>query len=188
MNAPPDGSQRQYWNFYWPLLLWSLSMVVARQLQNAALASFDPAGSEIAIFAYATSVYWLPQAMLAFVPQVANVLGRSPRSRRICLIFTGSICLLLTLPLIFAGFTPVGRQVLSWALGIRETSTLDQVGSYLQWLWPMIVNASRWVSLTTLRSAVARPATKRAATTKTAVLRGIIISSDTAFELIVRAS
>ncbi len=138
-QPPPDGSQRQYWNFYWPLLLWSLSMVVARQFQNAALASFDPGGREIAIFAYATSVYWLPQAMLAFVPQVANALGRSERSRRVCLIFTGSICLVLTVPLLIAGFTPAGRQLLAWALGIREAKVLDQVASYLQWLCPMVV-------------------------------------------------
>jgi Na+-driven multidrug efflux pump len=135
----PDGSQRQYWSFYWPLLLWSVSMVAARQFENAALAHFDPRGTEIAIFAYATSVYWLSLAMLAFAPQVANALGRSKRSRHVCLIFTAVVCTVLTVPLLFLGLTPLGRALLARALGIKEPAVLEQVGLYLTLLSPLIL-------------------------------------------------
>jgi len=114
-------------------------MVVARQFQNGALAWFDPRGREIAIFAYATSFYWLPQAMLAFVPQLANALGRSRASRRVCLKFTVGASAVLTLPMILAGFTPAGKQLLGRALGIAEPAVLEQVAAYLRWLAPMIV-------------------------------------------------
>lgn len=131
-------SQRQYWRFYWPLLLMSLSMVAARQFQNAALAGYDETGREIAIFAYATSVYWLPQAMLAFLPQVANALGRSRSSRRVCLLFTVIVCLLLTAPLALLAFTPIGHRILAGALGISG-EVLGEATRYLRLLCPMIL-------------------------------------------------
>jgi len=131
-------SQRQYWSFYWPLLLTSVSMVAARQFQNATLAGYDDTGGEIAIFAYATGVYWLPQAMLAFMPQVANALGRSRRSRRVCLLFAVIVCLLLTVPLALLAFSQTGHRALAGALGIRG-EVLDRVTHYLRLLCPMIL-------------------------------------------------
>lgn len=143
VGRDPEGeersaSQRAYWRFYWPLVLMSLAMVVARQFQNKALASFDDAERELAVFAYASSVYWVFNAVLAFIPQMANVLGRSGRSRRLCLSFTAAACLLLTAPLVFLGFTPAGRVILARIFEIKG-DVLEDVARYLRFLAPLVL-------------------------------------------------
>ncbi len=134
----PQSSGRDYWRFYWPLLMMSLAMVVARQLQNATLARYPQAVREIVVFAYASSVYWIFNAVLAFVPQMTNVLGRSGRSRAVCLRFTVAVCLALTAPLLVLSFTPAGPLVLA-ALFDIEGPVLADVVRYLRLLSPLIL-------------------------------------------------
>jgi progressive ankylosis protein len=136
INSPekPASEQKQYWRFYWPLLLWSLSMVVARQLQNGVLASYGKLGREIAVNAYAASIYFLPLAMLAFVPQLSNALGRSKRSRRVCLIFVTVTGCLGSLPLFLLGMTEAGPALITGVLGINDPGIIADVSQYLRLL------------------------------------------------------
>ena len=91
--------QRRYWAFYWPLSLTGLAVLLARQFQNGALTRFPDAVRELVIFAYASSIFWLFNASMIFIPQMANVFARSERAKRICLRFTILISVVLTIPL-----------------------------------------------------------------------------------------
>ncbi|MHC4914372.1 MAG: hypothetical protein ACYTGB_02690 [Planctomycetota bacterium] len=140
-EAPPDPrdiSQRICWQFYWPLALMAVAMVAGRQFQNATLARYDEAVRELATLAYAHSVFFLFNATQAFVPQMANVLGRTRGDRRVCLRFTVGFCLILSLPLAFLGWTPPGSALVAKAFKI-DGQVLANVGEYLRYFAPLIV-------------------------------------------------
>jgi hypothetical protein len=134
---------RQYLLFYLPLTLTGLAMLLAQQFKNGVLARYPDATRELALFAYATSIFFLFQAAVMFVPQMANVLARSRQSRSVCFRFTVLTSLVLTAPIAALAFTPLGRPVLTLAFDIRG-ETLDTVILYLRFLSPLIlVNALR---------------------------------------------
>jgi hypothetical protein len=85
-------------------------MLLAQQFQNSALARYPDAARELAVFAFASSVFHLFNAALIFMPQMCNSFARSPQGWRVCLRFSLRVCLLLTLPLALMGFTPPGRR------------------------------------------------------------------------------
>ncbi len=135
---PGEASQKACWQFYWPLALMAVAMVAGRQFQNAALARYDEAVRELATLAYAHSVFFLFNSTQGFVPQMANVLARSRRDRRVCLRFTVGFCLLLSLPLAFLGWTAPGAALVAGAFRI-EGQVLDNVSEYLRYFAPLVV-------------------------------------------------
>jgi len=135
--------QRQYWQFYWPLTLTGLAVLLAKQFQNGALARYPDAVRELAIFAIATSTFFVCNAAILFIPQMANVLARSRRANRVCLRFTVVSCVVLSTFLALLSFSPPGRMLLAAVFDI-EGSKLNSVMAYLRLLTPLIViNALR---------------------------------------------
>lgn len=135
--APPP-TQLQYWRFYWPLVLTGIVMLLAQQFQNSALARYPDAARELAVFAFASSVFQLFNAALIFMPQMSNSFVRSAQGWRICLRFSLWACLLLSLPLVLMGFTGPGRWLVGLAFGI-EGEMLADVVLYLRCLAPLLL-------------------------------------------------
>lgn len=129
--------QKQYWRFYWPLSLTWLAMVLGRQFQNGALARYPDAVEELATYALASSTFMLFGATLAFVPQMANVLARSPRAAKICFRFVLLICAFVTMPLAALALTDTGKQIIGEVFNI-EGNILSSVVHYLRYLLPLI--------------------------------------------------
>lgn len=129
---------RQYWSFYWPLGLTGLAMVLAVQFQNAALARYPEAITELAIFALAYSTFGFFRASLNFIAQLSNVYARSPEGMRRCHRFVGFASLLIMLPLIGIGHSSMGATMLSRFFSIDHDLTL-RVQEYLVYLAPIIL-------------------------------------------------
>jgi hypothetical protein len=138
VGPPPAPTQLQYWSFYWPLVLTGIVMLLAQQFQNGALARYPDAAREIAVFAFASSVFHLFNAALIFMPQMSNSFVRSPRGWRVCLRFTVATCLVLSVPLAAMAFTPPGRWLVSISFGI-EADVLADVITYLRCLSPLLL-------------------------------------------------
>ena len=135
--------QRKYWQFYWPLTLMGLAMLLAKQFQNGALARYPDAVRELAVFAMATSTFFVCNSAMIFVPQMANVLSRSRRANQVCLRFTVVSCLVLSIPLAMLGFSSPGHTMLAVIFDI-DGSKLAAVVTYLQLFTPLIfINALR---------------------------------------------
>jgi hypothetical protein len=130
--------QRQYWRFYWPLALTGVVLLLGRQFQNGVLASYEEAARELATYALAMSVFMPFGALLVFVPQMANVLARSPQAHRVCLRFTVVLCLALTVPVALLAFAPPGRTIVGWIFDL-DAATLDAVVGYLRLLTPLVL-------------------------------------------------
>ena len=62
-----------YWRFYWPLALIGVGMVLSVQFQNAALAKYPNAVTELAVLALAYGVFSFFNASLQFIAQLSNV-------------------------------------------------------------------------------------------------------------------
>ncbi len=136
--------RKQYWPFFWPLALTGLAMILAAQFKNGVLSRYPEAVSEIAIFAIAASIFQFCNAGIIFVPQMANVLSRSPEAARICVRFILLAALCLSLPVLSFAFTPLGELVVPLLFNMRG-EWLERVLFYLQLLSPMIViNALRF--------------------------------------------
>jgi len=130
--------QRRYWQFYWPLALTGLTMLLARQFENATLGRYANAARELAVFAFAASAFALLNASLAFVPQMTAVLARSARARKRCLRLTVAVCCVLTVPLVLAGFTRTGALLLGRLFGIGAAVQVP-VTHYLRLVSPLLV-------------------------------------------------
>jgi hypothetical protein len=74
----------QYWRFYWPLALTGLAMVLSVQFQNAALARYPEAVTELAIFALGYSSFGFFRASLNFIAQLSNIFARSQTGSSRC--------------------------------------------------------------------------------------------------------
>jgi hypothetical protein len=77
-------------------------------------------------------------ALLVFVPQMVNTLGRSRRGRGVCFAFTLGMCALLTMPLLVLGWTAWGNRLVGILFSVRPES-LGQVVRYLRWFSPLIL-------------------------------------------------
>jgi len=115
-----------------------LAMLLARQFQNGALARYPDAARELAVFAYATSVFFLFHAALGFVSQMSNALARTREAHRTALGFTVGAGLALSTPLVFLAFTTPGESVLASLFDIRG-ETLADVVRYLRYLTPLVL-------------------------------------------------
>jgi len=130
--------QKQYWAFYWPLTLTGLAMLLAKQFENGVLARYPDAANELAIFAYAWSVFFLFNAPLIFVPQMVTRLAHNGRDRGVCLRFLLITCGVLTLPLAITAFSPAGPIVLTRFFEVSGRR-LVAVTTYLRFLTPMVL-------------------------------------------------
>jgi hypothetical protein len=134
----------QYWRFYWPLALTGLAMVLAVQFQNAALARFPEAVTELAVFALAYSAYALFHASLNFVAQLSNVYARSPQGTSRSWRFTTAASACLMLPLLALAHTDYGAQTLRSIYGIDD-ALVHRVTEYLAYLSPLLlISAQRF--------------------------------------------
>jgi len=130
--------QGHYWHFYWPLALTGVSLLLARQFQNGILARYPDATRELAIFALASSVFFLFDAAQVFLRQMVNVLARSRGGYTVVHRFTILLSCLLTVPFVLIGFTASGRHLLALAYDIKG-DTLNEVARYIQYLAPLII-------------------------------------------------
>jgi hypothetical protein len=129
---------REYWQFYWPLALTGLAMVLSIQFQNAALARYPDAARELAVFALAYGTFGFFRASLNFINQLANVYARSITGARKTLRFVILASLVLTVPLTALAYTAAGESAL------RSVYHLDgdlsaRVTEYLQYLAPLVL-------------------------------------------------
>lgn len=130
--------QQKYWQFYWPLALTGIAMVLAAQFQNGTLARYPDAARELATFAIAASTYSLFDAMLGFVPQTSNVFARSAHGSRIALTFlVGFVCLQL-IPLSLLAYSGLGELALV-AVFNMDPELLHNVRQYLRFFMPILM-------------------------------------------------
>jgi hypothetical protein len=129
---------RVYWQFYWPLALTGLAMVLAVQFQNAALARFPEAARELAVFALAYGTFGFFRASLNFINQLSNVYARSREGARKTYRFVIAASLLLTVPLLGLGFFDAGAALLQRVYSL-DTELTARVTEYLRYLAPLVL-------------------------------------------------
>ena len=127
-----------YWSFYWPLALTSVVLLLERQFQNGVLARYPDAAVGLATFALAASSFQLVHASLSFIPQMIAVQARTRQARRACRNFVVTAGCVLSLPLVWIGFTATGQHLLAGLLNIPE-ALLPDVTRYLRWLAPLVL-------------------------------------------------
>lgn len=128
----------QYWKFYWPLALTGLAMVLSIQFQNAALARYPQAITELAVFALGYSTFGFFRASLSFIAQLSNVYARSPQGTRHCHRFVFAASLVIVAPLLVLGHSDLGAKALS-ALYQIDGPLTARVQEYLIYLAPIIL-------------------------------------------------
>jgi len=134
---------KQYWQFYWPLALTGMGLVLSVQFQNAILARYPEAVKELAILAIAYGIYGFFNASLGFVAQLANVYARSDEATRRVHLFVAYASVIISLPLCVISITPIGESLISQAFQI-ETEFVQHIQDYLILLCPLVLlNAQR---------------------------------------------
>ena len=92
----------QYWRFYWPLALTGVAMVLSVQFQNAALARYPEAVTELAIYALGYGAFGFFRASLNFIAQLTTVFARSVEAVRRCHRYVFGVSVLIMLPGVFS--------------------------------------------------------------------------------------
>lgn len=128
----------QYWRFYWPLALTGVAMVLSVQFQNAALARYPEAVTELAIFALGYSTFGFFRASLNFIAQLTTVFARSENATRRCHRYVFMVSVIIMLPLIYLGHSDGGSRFLSAVFGIDSDLT-GRVQEYLIYLAPIVL-------------------------------------------------
>ena len=127
-----------YWKFYWPLALTGVGMVLSLQFQNATLARYPEAVTELAVLALAYGVFGTFNAGMQFIAQLSNVYARSKVATQRSWLFVLVISFCIMLPLAFIAFTNVGAQFIAYIFSI-EAPIVARVTHYLALLCPLIV-------------------------------------------------
>ena len=127
----------QYWRFYWPLALTGVAMVLSVQFQNAALARYPEAVTELAIYALGYGVFGFFRASLNFIAQLTTVFARSVEATRRCHRYVFGVSVLIMLPLIYLGHSDGGAWLLSRVFGTDVELTI-RVQEYLIYLAPVV--------------------------------------------------
>jgi len=127
-----------YWRFYWPLALIGVGMVLSVQFQNATLAKYPDAVTELAVLALSYGVFSFFNASLQFIAQLANVYARSPTATNRSWRFVVIASSLIMLPLALIAGTDAGLSLISQIFSIDAALTA-RVGEYLMLLCPMIL-------------------------------------------------
>ena len=128
---------QQYWRFYWPLALTGVSLGLAGQFQNAALARYPDAVAELAIFALASGTFGMFHAGLNFTAQLSNVYARSAGGTRRSRQFTAIVGLLLGVLVETLANTESGRALIGRAYGI-DRELVERVATYLTLMAPLL--------------------------------------------------
>ena len=114
-------------------------MVLSVQFQNATLAKYPDAVTELAVLALSYGVFSFFNASLQFIAQLANVYARSPEATRRSWRFVVIASTAIMLPL--AALSPELTLVcgsISQIFSI-DTALTTRVGEYLVLLCPMIL-------------------------------------------------
>ncbi|HBK13691.1 MAG TPA: hypothetical protein DDZ32_12660 [Gammaproteobacteria bacterium] len=128
---------RTYWAFYWPLALTAIGMVLSIQFQNATLARYPDAVTELAILALSLGVFSFFNASQQFIAQLSNVYARSKEGSRRAWRFVVAASLVITAPLFFLATTTTGAALIELIFSI-EPAVVDRVREYLLLLCPLI--------------------------------------------------
>lgn len=128
----------QYWRFYWPLALTGVAMVLSVQFQNAALARYPEAVTELAVYALGYGAFGFFRASLNFIAQLTTVFARSEAALRRCQKYVFGVSVLIMLPLIYLGHSEGGAWLLAAAFGTGENLTA-RVQEYLVYLAPIVL-------------------------------------------------
>ena len=118
-------------------------MVLSVQFQNATLARYPEAVTELAVLALAYGVFGFFNASLQFVAQLSNVYARSPaaNTRSWRFVVAASVCILL--PLLTIAVTAPGEQLIRYLFSI-DAALSARVTEYLVLMCPLILlNAQR---------------------------------------------
>ncbi|MGB0997207.1 MAG: hypothetical protein ACPGXJ_02930 [Pseudomonadales bacterium] len=129
---------RTYWAFYWPLALTAVGMVLSIQFQNATLARYPEAVTELAILALSLGVFSFFNASQQFIAQLSNVYARSPEGGRRAWRFVVVASLVITAPLLLLATVPEGAELLALIFSINA-DVVDRVREYLLLLCPLIL-------------------------------------------------
>ncbi len=141
MAHPLGRPQRDYWHFYWPLALMGVVAVAGGVVQNRVLLGLSDGIRELALFTLALAAFGPFRASLIFVPQMANVLVRGPRSFRSSLRFVLLVGAVFTTPVVLIGWTEFG----DWALQFLYRQPLDRIEllrAYFRYFTPLIPMAA----------------------------------------------
>lgn len=129
---------RTYWAFYWPLALTAVGMVLSVQFQNATLARYPEAVTELAILALSLGVFSFFNASQQFIAQLSNVYARSAQGSRRAWRFVVVASLVITAPLLLLATLPQGADLISLIFSINP-DVVDRVREYLLLLCPLIL-------------------------------------------------
>ena len=128
---------RTYWAFYWPLALTAVGMVLSVQFQNATLARYPEAVTELAILALSLGVFSFFNASQQFIAQLSNVYARSAQGSRRAWRFVVVASLVITAPLLLLATLPQGADLISLIFSINP-DVVDRVREYLLLLCPLL--------------------------------------------------
>ena len=128
----------KYWKFYWPLALTGAGLVLSIQFQNATLARYPEAVTELAVLALAYGVFGFCNAILGFVAQLVNVFARSEQALKKTHRFVAYASIVAVTPLLIMAFTPIGDWVLASTFNI-DTALVERVRQYLVLMCPLIL-------------------------------------------------
>ena len=127
-----------YWRFYWPLALTGVGMVLSVQFQNATLARYPEAVTELAVVALAHGVFGFFNACLQFISQLTNVYARSPAATRRTWHFVVLACFIIMAPLLLIATTESGHRLVQLVFGI-DAILSQQVSVYLMLMCPLVL-------------------------------------------------
>ena len=127
-----------YWRFYWPLALIGVGMVLSIQFQNAALAKYPDAVTELAVLALSYGVFSFFNASLQFIAQLSNVYARSPEATRRSWRFVVMASAAITVPLAAIAGTTTGGLLVGQLFSL-DTALTARVSEYLLLLCPLIM-------------------------------------------------
>ena len=113
-------------------------MVLSIQFQNATLARYPEAVTELAILALSLGVFSFFNASQQFIAQLSNVYARSPEGSRRAWRFVVVASLVITAPLLLLATVPQGAELLALIFSINA-DVVDRVREYLLLLCPMIL-------------------------------------------------
>ena len=113
-------------------------MVLSVQFQNAALAKYPNAVTELAVLALAYGVFSFFNASLQFIAQLSNVYARSPHATRQSWRFVVLASTLIMVPLAVIAGTHAGMALISNIFSL-DVNLTGRVGEYLTLLCPLIL-------------------------------------------------
>ncbi|MFQ5453231.1 MAG: hypothetical protein ACE5D6_03490, partial [Candidatus Zixiibacteriota bacterium] len=113
-------------------------MVLGIQFQNAALARYPEAVTELAVFALGYATFGFFRASLNFIAQLTTVFARSAFATTRCHRFVLVASLVIMTPLLFLGHSESGSVLFSQLYRI-DAGLTTRVREYLIYLAPIII-------------------------------------------------